>query len=58
MNWVERSSCERVLWLFGSNDLLLFGSLGVKLHELGKIELGLLEDLDLLDEHILKWEDL
>jgi len=30
----------------------------VKFHELGKIELGLLEDLDLSDENVLKREDL
>ena len=30
----------------------------VKFHELGQIELGLLEDLDLLDEDVLKGEDL
>ena len=29
----------------------------VELHELGKIELGLLEDLDLTDEDVLEWED-
>jgi len=52
------SSCKGILWLFSLNDLLVLSSLGVELHELGKIELGLLEDLDLLDEHILKWEDL
>ena len=45
--------------------LLLLGTLGlslglllIELHELGKIELGLLEELDLSDEHILKREDL
>jgi len=52
------SSGEGVLWLFDSNYLLLLSSLGVELHKLGKIELRLLEDLDLLDENILKWEDL
>ena len=37
----------------------MFVSAGlVELHELGEIELGLLEDLDLLDEHVLKREDL
>ena len=30
----------------------------VELHELGEIELGLLEQLDLSDEDILEWEDL
>ena len=38
--------------------LLLLGAAGVQLHELGQIELGLLEDLDLLDEDVLKREDL
>lgn len=37
---------------------LLLGGRSVKLHQLGEIELGLLKDLDLLDEHVLKWEDL
>jgi hypothetical protein len=47
---------ERVLGL--SRPCLLV-SLGlVELHELGEIELRLLEDLDLLDEHVLKREDL
>jgi len=33
-------------------------SLGlVELHEFGEIKLGLLEDLDLLDENVLEWED-
>ena len=31
---------------------------GVKLHQLGKIELGLLEDLQLADHNVLKREDL
>ena len=34
-------------------------SLGsVELHQLGQVELGLLEDLDLADEHVFKREDL
>jgi len=37
---------------------LLVGIVLVELHELGEIELGLLEDLDLLDEHVLEGEDL
>ena len=41
----------------GSSDLLLSAGL-IELHELGEIELGLLEDLDLLDENVLKGEDL
>lgn len=47
---------EGVLGL-GSSDLLLSAGL-IELHELGEIELGLLEDLDLLDENVLKGEDL
>ena len=50
---------------FGSESVLGLGSLDmlfsiglVELHELGEIELGLLEDLDLLDEDVLKGEDL
>jgi hypothetical protein len=31
---------------------------GVEFHQLGQVELGLLEDLDLADEHVLKREDL
>ena len=45
--------------------LLLLGCLGVdlgliliELHELGKIELGLLKELDLSDEDVLEGEDL
>ena len=38
--------------------LLLVGGVLVKLHKLGEIKLGLLEDLDLLDEHVLEGEDL
>lgn len=34
------------------------GSLLIELHEFSKIELGLLEELDLFDEHVLKREDL
>jgi len=34
------------------------GIRGVELHEFGQVKLGLLKDLDLLDENILKWEDL
>ena len=30
----------------------------IEFHELGEIELGLLEHLNLFDENILKWEDL
>jgi hypothetical protein len=45
--------------------LLLLGGLGldlglvlIELHELGEIELGLLEELDLSDEDVLEREDL
>jgi hypothetical protein len=45
--------------------LLLLGGLGldlglvlIELHELGEIELGLLEELDLSDEDVLEGEDL
>jgi len=40
-----------------SLGLLVSGVL-VKLHKLGEIKLGLLEDLDLLDEDVLEGEDL
>jgi len=30
----------------------------IEFHELGEIELGLLEQLNLLDEDVLEWEDL
>lgn len=52
----ESLSGECVAWL-GGLDLLLGAGL-VELHELGQVELGLLEDLDLLDEHVLEGEDL
>lgn len=35
-----------------------FWSLLVEFHEFGEIELGLLEELDLLDEDVLEGEDL
>jgi hypothetical protein len=38
--------------------LLLLGALDVVFHELGVIELGLLEELDLGDEDGVKGEDL
>ena len=44
---------------FGLCSLDLFVGLGlIELHELGQIELRLLEHLDLLDEHVLEREDL
>lgn len=53
---------EEVLWLFFLLSLLSldfkFGSLLIELHELGEIELGFLEQLDLSDKDVLEWEDL
>ncbi len=53
---------ELVLGLLGSVGLLALdlnlGLLLIELHELGQIELGLLEELDLADEHVLEGEDL
>jgi hypothetical protein len=54
---------EFVLGFFlGSVGLLAldleFGFLLIEFHELGEIELGLLEKLDLSDEHVLEGEDL
>jgi len=54
-------SFKEVLWFFLSFFLSLdfkFWSLLIELHELGKIELGLLEQLDLSDKDVLEWEDL
>lgn len=53
----DYSSLELVLGLLGDwlGELWL---VLVKLHKLGKIELWLLEHLDLSDEHVLEWEDL
>jgi hypothetical protein len=59
ISWGRSSSCESVLGLFGHfGGLNSFGLVVVELHKLGKIELGLLEDLDLSDEDVLKGEDL
>ena len=52
------SSRELVLSISTSWSDLSVSSLGVKLHKLGEIELRLLKNLDLLDEDVLKWEDL
>ena len=53
---------ELVLGLFLGVSLLSLdlelGLLLIELHELGKIELGLLEKLDLSDEDVLEGEDL
>ena len=55
--WRSRSECSSLLgWGWDVTDGLGLGL--VKLHKLGKIELGLLEDLDLLDEDVLEGEDL
>jgi hypothetical protein len=35
-----------------------FRSLLIEFHELGEIELGFLEELNLLHENVLEWEDL
>ena len=56
--WAGRQSLGHELVAgLGGLDLLLGAGL-VELHELGQVELGLLEDLDLLDEYVLKREDL
>ena len=51
---------DGVLGGWGGSDLSLLWSVLVKLHKLGEIELGLLEDLDLSDHAavVLEWEDL
>jgi len=54
---VSKSS-DGVLGLLGSGGLDSLGLVGVELHKLGEIELGLLEDLDLLDDDVLEGEDL
>lgn len=52
---------EEVLWFFlGISFLSLdfkFWLLLIEFHELCKIELGLLKELDLSYENVLKWED-
>lgn len=51
---------EQVLGLwsdFSRGGVHLFFS-RVEFHQLGQVELGLLEYLDLADEDVLKWEDL
>ena len=52
------SSGESVLGGGVSGLLNLLGLALVELHELGEIELGLLEHLHLLDENVLEREDL
>ena len=53
--------CQFVLGFFRSfsASFLNFNlwSFLVELHELGEIELGFLEELDLSDEDVLEWED-
>ena len=53
----QASSGGELVGGLGRSGLLLGVGL-VELHEFGEVELGLLEDLDLLDEHVLKREDL
>ena len=63
-----RSQPQMIRYSLGGElvlGLLLLGGLGVdlgliliELHELGKIELGLLKELDLSDEDVLEGEDL
>ena len=63
-----RSQPQMIRYSLGGElvlGLLLLGCLGVdlgliliELHELGKIELGLLKELDLSDEDVLEGEDL
>ena len=48
-------ACSFLGWGLNWADGVGLGA--VELHELGKIELGLLEDLDLTDEDVLEWED-
>ena len=56
---MERYSLgELVLGLLLLDGLGLLGLLLIELHKLGKIELGLLEELDLSDEDVLEREDL
>merc|ERR1719263_121206 len=53
-----RSLLEGVAGSFWSVASLLFGLVFVQLHELGQIELGLLQDLDLADHAVvLEWVD-
>ena len=49
---------ELVLGLLLLDGLGLLGLLLIELHKLGKIELGLLEELDLADKDVLEGEDL
>lgn len=50
---------QQVLSLFSGRRGCRDVSLGaVELHKLGQVELGLLEDLDFADEHVLQREDL
>lgn len=46
------------LFLFFLSFDLKFGLLLIEFHELGEIELGLLEELDLSHENVLEREDL
>ena len=52
---MDADGCSVLGWGLNWADSVGLGA--VKFHELGKIELGLLEDLDLADEDVLEWED-
>jgi len=59
---MDSLSGKLVLGLLGGVGLLALdlnlGLLLIEFHELGQIELGLLEQLDLADDHVLEGEDL
>ena len=58
VNLTSKSGLELVLSLRSVNDGLgHFWFVLIKFHKLGKIELGLLEDLSLSDQNIFKRED-
>ena len=57
-NYQGSSSLRQQVARGGGALHLLVGAALVELHELGQIELGLLEDLDLFDEDVLEGEDL
>jgi len=55
------SSRESISGLAGGSDSLGLSSFGlilIEFHKLGKIELGLLKDLNLSNENVLEGEDL
>ena len=54
-----RHSCSNLVSGLGDWGSLVLWSILIELHELGKIELWLLKDLDLSHHDVvLKWEDL